>query len=77
MTPSSIESMLQCAGFEVKERFVSPFSCIFVCRTAPTQFVAESGPWPVACDALDDLRGGTAAINDPPSKIDENRRASG
>lgn len=45
MTPSSIESMLQCAGFQVKERFVSPFTCIFVCRTAPIQFVAESGPW--------------------------------
>ena len=45
LTPSSIESMLQCAGFEVKERFVSRFTCIFVCRTVPTQFVAESGAW--------------------------------
>ena len=48
MTPSSIESMLRCAGFEVQERFVSPFSCTFVCGAVPTQFVAESGPWPVS-----------------------------
>jgi len=45
MTPSAIESMLRCAGFEVDERFVSPFGCIFVCRPVATRFVAESGPW--------------------------------
>ena len=45
MTPSAIESMLRCAGFEVQERHVAPFSCIFVCRTTPPRFVAESGAW--------------------------------
>ena len=45
MTPSSIESMLHLAGFEVRERFISPFTCIFVCQAAPIQFVAESGAW--------------------------------
>lgn len=50
MTPSSIESMLRCAGFEVKERFVSPFTCTFVCRAVAPQFVADSGEWTVPED---------------------------
>ncbi|MEK7596881.1 MAG: methyltransferase domain-containing protein [Patescibacteria group bacterium] len=45
MTPSLIESMLKCAGFEVKERFISPFTSIFVCNTAPIQLEASSGEW--------------------------------
>jgi SAM-dependent methyltransferase len=48
LTPSAIESMLRCAGFAVTERHVSPFTCIFVCRTMPPQFVAESGAWVTA-----------------------------
>jgi SAM-dependent methyltransferase len=46
MTPSAIESMLRCAGFETVERYVSPFRCVFVCKTTPIQFVLypESGP---------------------------------
>lgn len=45
MTPSAIESMLRCAGFEVTERHVFPFRSVFVCKTVPLQFVAESGEW--------------------------------
>lgn len=45
MTPSAIESMLRCAGFEVSERFVSSFTCTFVCRTVAPRFVAASGAW--------------------------------
>jgi trans-aconitate methyltransferase len=45
MTPSCIESLLQCAGFEIVERHVFPFDCAFVCRTVQTRFVAESGEW--------------------------------
>lgn len=45
MSPSAIESMLACAGFEVQERFIFPFRCVFVCKTIPIQFVAESGEW--------------------------------
>ncbi len=45
MTPSAIESMLKCAGFEVQERYIFPFRCVFVCKTIPIQFVAESGEW--------------------------------
>lgn len=45
MTPSAIESMLRCAGFEAVERYVSPFHCVLVCRTTPIKFVAASGEW--------------------------------
>ena len=45
MSPSCIESMLQCAGFEVKERYISTFNSIFICRVIKIQFVAESGEW--------------------------------
>ncbi|MBI4224905.1 MAG: methyltransferase domain-containing protein [Candidatus Sungbacteria bacterium] len=54
MTPSAIESMLQCAGFKVQERYISPFRSVFVCKTIPIQFVAESGEWttPKSGDSL-------------------------
>lgn len=45
MTPSCIESLLRCAGFEVKERYIYPFECVFVCDAAPVRFLAESGEW--------------------------------
>lgn len=45
MTPSCIESMLTCAGFEVKERFISPFIAIFVCNAVPIKLSASSGEW--------------------------------
>ncbi len=45
MTPSSIESMLKCAGFEIKEKFIAPFDSIFVCNTAPIKLSASSGEW--------------------------------
>ena len=44
-TPSCLESMLECAGFEVKERFISPFLSILVCKTVSTKFLATSGEW--------------------------------
>lgn len=47
MTPSSIESMLKCVGFEIEERFVTPFKCIFVCRATDSKFKAASGEWNV------------------------------
>ncbi len=49
-TPSCVESMLNCAGFEVTERYVSPFLTFFVCRTVPTKLVAESGKWTTPSD---------------------------
>lgn len=54
MTPSAVESMLRCAGFEPKERYISPFRSVFVCTTTPIQFVAESGEWttPKSGDSL-------------------------
>lgn len=45
MTPSAVESMLACAGFEVEERHISPFRAVFVCKTTPIKFAAESGAW--------------------------------
>lgn len=45
MTPSSIESMLNCAGFEVAERKISLFRTVFVCKAAEVKFAPESGKW--------------------------------
>ncbi len=45
MTPSSIESMLKCAGFEVMERHISQFFSVFVCRAVEIKFTASSGEW--------------------------------
>jgi SAM-dependent methyltransferase len=50
-TPSSVESMLQCAGFEIVERYIFPFNCIFVCKAVDIKFVAESGEWTTPRDA--------------------------
>lgn len=55
MTPSCIESLLKCAGFEVIERFVFSFRTVYVCKTAPVQFSPESGEWSTPKDA-DSLR---------------------
>lgn len=54
MTPSAVESLLKCAGFEPQERYISPFRSVFVCKTIPMQFVAESGEWttPKSGDSL-------------------------
>lgn len=32
LTPSCIESLLQCAGFEIKEKYIFPYEASFVCR---------------------------------------------
>lgn len=57
MTPSCIESLLKVAGFEVIERYVFNFRTVFVCKTAPVQFVAESGEWNMPKDkAFDKFR---------------------
>jgi len=45
MTPSLIESLLNCAGFEVAEKFVSPKLAVFVARTTDLKFAAVSGEW--------------------------------
>lgn len=45
MTPSAIESMLMCAGFEVVERYVYNFRTVFVCKTIPSTLQLSSGPW--------------------------------
>jgi len=52
MTPSLIESMLNCAGFEVKERYVSSKLAVFVCRTTDLKFIATSGEWNTPGDAV-------------------------
>lgn len=43
-SPSCVESMLECAGFEVEKRYIMPFIGYFVCRTTSTKFL------PVSCD---------------------------
>lgn len=50
-TPSALESMLQCAGFEVIERHIWPFVSIFVCKTVNRKFLATSGEWTTPNDA--------------------------
>ena len=45
MTPSCLESMLQCAGFEVIERHLTAFNSILICRAVTLKFKAESGEW--------------------------------
>lgn len=45
MTPSCIESMLQCSGFEITEKIIFPFHSTFVCRAVSTKFIPESGAW--------------------------------
>ena len=54
LTPSSLESMLKCAGFEVEERYVYQFNSIFVCRAVTLKFTASSGEWttPKGADSL-------------------------
>jgi hypothetical protein len=47
LTPSSVESALRCAGFEVEQTFLRPFSGTFVCRAAEVQFARVSGEWGV------------------------------
>lgn len=32
LTPSCIDSLLQCAGFEIKEKYIFPYEASFVCR---------------------------------------------
>ncbi len=45
LTPSAIESMLLCAGFEVIERHVFNFRTVFVCKTTSDILQSTSGPW--------------------------------
>ena len=51
MTPSCIESLLRCSGFEVKERYIRPFECRYVCSVTDGGFFAESGEWVTPQDA--------------------------
>lgn len=45
MSPSCIESILQCAGFEIIERHIFKFDSTFVCKAVTTKFTPESGEW--------------------------------
>ncbi len=51
MTPSCIESMLNCAGFEVIERHIETFNTIYVCKAVEVRLAAESGSWNTPKDA--------------------------
>ncbi|MEP7076802.1 MAG: class I SAM-dependent methyltransferase [Acidobacteriota bacterium] len=51
MTPSCVEALLKCAGFEVRERYVQPFECAFVCSAIDIQFLPEAGEWLTPKDA--------------------------
>jgi hypothetical protein len=51
MTPSVLESILACSGFQVIEKHIFNFRAVFVCKTAPIQFVPESGEWTTPKDA--------------------------
>lgn len=51
MTPSCIESLLQTTGFEVIERHIFPFVCVFVCKAVTNKFTASSGEWTTPSDA--------------------------
>ncbi|MDP3958356.1 MAG: class I SAM-dependent methyltransferase [bacterium] len=54
LTPSTLGSMLRLAGFEVMERYVSPFRSVMVCRATRLKFEAASGEWttPKGADSL-------------------------
>ncbi len=45
MTPSCLESMLQCAGFEVIEKHITAWNSILICKAVSIKFKAESGEW--------------------------------
>jgi len=45
MTPSAIESMLKCTGFEAIESHLEAFNSIFICKAVPEKFKASSGEW--------------------------------
>lgn len=44
-TPSCLESMLECAGFQTIERFYEPFRGRVVCRAVEVKFAPVSGDW--------------------------------
>ncbi|MEK7609640.1 MAG: class I SAM-dependent methyltransferase [Patescibacteria group bacterium] len=50
-SPSCVESMLQCSGFEVIEKYIFPFNSTFVCRVVSSKFIAKSGEWTTPQDA--------------------------
>jgi len=62
-TPSCLDAMLRCAGFEVIEgdAYVTPFDSCFVCRARPIGFLPVSGDWSApeasACDGSDEQAG--------------------
>jgi SAM-dependent methyltransferase len=37
-SPSCVESMLKCTGFEIKKRYLRPFQAFFVCKVVPVNF---------------------------------------
>lgn len=47
MTPSCVEAILNCAGFNVVEKMLLPFEGFYVCETSATQFSPVSGEWTV------------------------------
>jgi SAM-dependent methyltransferase len=44
-SPSCVEAMLECAGYKVEERYITPFIGYFVCRTATAKLLPVSGDW--------------------------------
>ena len=54
LTPSVLESMLSCVGFEVTKRYITPFNSIFICKAVAVKFTASSGEWtaPKSGDSL-------------------------
>ncbi|MEH2513157.1 hypothetical protein V1291_004511 [Nitrobacteraceae bacterium AZCC 1564] len=51
LTPSCVESLLACAGFEVIEEHVEPFIGWFICRAVEPKFTPSSGEYLSPTDA--------------------------
>jgi hypothetical protein len=43
LTPSCVESLLECAGFTILKKYVEPFHGSFICRVAERKFSPVSG----------------------------------
>ncbi len=46
MSPSCVESMLECTGFKIDKRYINPFNATFICRTKPDDFAATDQGMP-------------------------------
>lgn len=51
MTPSCVESMLACVGFDVIEEHIEPFQGWFICRAVEPKFNPSSGEYLAPTDA--------------------------